>query len=704
MAAIDHLLQSVQSKLDLGNSIAQSTQSGNALGLAFRAQDAAASTQAQEMRAQNAAAFEMSVRAGKAFGEAADRGIQKRQFEQDALLRDRAIGLQEDQLVQRKTEHTSDVRNQDRLFGLQEDQFGLQQAEFDAGAPIRDAQGRIANKVGRHGGTPANLEKHSVRGDFSTVTADDLTPHLSKSLGQYSQDFIDAGKKYGLDPRFLASIAKLETANGTSSAFRNKKNGMGVSNASGPISFSDVRSSIMAQAASLSRQGGHYQGANTVGAIGKIYAPPGAGNDPNGTNGGWGKHVGGFYSDMLGASSGRVTHDLVQRRSEDGTGVTGPVANTLPAQSGGPVNPADFQQTMEFQTPSNEEADGIVDPETDEEAAREMNGTRPTDKYYNPDYVRELSKSDRNKFVAQTVRDSRALRTVELDLTKKLSQAQRNRANLERQRDALSAEARSVTGMVEAESAFDQPILEAQIAEAEVIDQLQSVEMEKMRINENLEIAKPEFKNLPEAAQKKMNALLTVKGDLDTIEAAYAALPDSKKGKVSGAWEKFKSGFAGTDEFDILNAAIVSAVPNFARGVAGEVGVLTDKDMARYASLFANAKTPEQVAMALGKMMRDKIDREARAFLDTSKGANFDTGDMRSTFQAYQFNVHGAGLDPNGDRHAEVTTKLADDEKIKLANERVEDKLGAGPKRKMINGNWWVWDEKRGKAVPEPKR
>ena len=55
---------------------------------------------------------------------------------------------------------------------------------------------------------------------------------LSPALQQYESAFRRAGEKYGVDPDLLMAIAIHETGNGTSSAFRNKKNAMGVSHGS----------------------------------------------------------------------------------------------------------------------------------------------------------------------------------------------------------------------------------------------------------------------------------------------------------------------------------------------------------------------------------------------------------------------------------------------------------------------------------------
>jgi hypothetical protein len=62
---------------------------------------------------------------------------------------------------------------------------------------------------------------------------------------------------------------------------------MGISDSSGPTEQPSVRDSIFRQAKTLSKAEGPYAKAKTIEEIGAIYAPPGAENDPKGTNGGW---------------------------------------------------------------------------------------------------------------------------------------------------------------------------------------------------------------------------------------------------------------------------------------------------------------------------------------------------------------------------------------------------------------------------------
>jgi hypothetical protein len=135
-----------------------------------------------------------------------------------------------------------------------------------------------------------------------------LRAQLPSNAKHLAEAFVSAGQKYNIDPLFLASISKLETGSWTSSAFRNKNNAMGISDASGPTMQSSHQSSINTMAAELTGADGtrgYYNGLDTVGEVGVKYAPDGAVNDFNGTNSQWGRHVGDNYDNFANSLRGR---------------------------------------------------------------------------------------------------------------------------------------------------------------------------------------------------------------------------------------------------------------------------------------------------------------------------------------------------------------------------------------------------------------
>lgn len=121
---------------------------------------------------------------------------------------------------------------------------------------------------------------------------------LPAPLAPLQSAFETYGEKYGVNPAFLAAISRLETANGTSSAFRNKRNAMGVSNSRGPIHFPSPEASVERMARVLADPRGPYRNARTLDEIARVYAPPGAGNDVNGTNSYWPRGVAKYLREM----------------------------------------------------------------------------------------------------------------------------------------------------------------------------------------------------------------------------------------------------------------------------------------------------------------------------------------------------------------------------------------------------------------------
>ena len=150
------------------------------------------------------------------------------------------------------------------------------------------------------------------KGQFSLVPVADPAAEvapvtgLPEPLAPYASAFEAAGAKYGIDPKLLAAISMHETGNGTSSAFLNKNNAMGISNESGVVAQESVESSIDKMARSLTRPGGYYDGKNTIAEIGKVYAPKGAGNDPRNLNQYWPDSVAKYYEQLGGNPAGPV--------------------------------------------------------------------------------------------------------------------------------------------------------------------------------------------------------------------------------------------------------------------------------------------------------------------------------------------------------------------------------------------------------------
>lgn len=126
------------------------------------------------------------------------------------------------------------------------------------------------------------------KGDFGfkPVQFIKLENTLEGKLSGTAAHFINAGKKYDMDPNLLSAIAIHETGNGSSNAVNQKNNVAGMMGKNGLRSYDSVEDSIFDMARNL-RQNYLNQGKDTIAEIGAKYAPVGATNDPTGLNNHW---------------------------------------------------------------------------------------------------------------------------------------------------------------------------------------------------------------------------------------------------------------------------------------------------------------------------------------------------------------------------------------------------------------------------------
>lgn len=121
---------------------------------------------------------------------------------------------------------------------------------------------------------------------FKPVQFIKLENTLDGKLSGAANHFINAGKKYDINPNLLSAIAIHETGNGSSNAVNQKNNVAGMMGKNGLRSYDSIEDSIFDMARNL-RKNYLNQGKDTIAAIGAKYAPVGATNDPTGLNNHW---------------------------------------------------------------------------------------------------------------------------------------------------------------------------------------------------------------------------------------------------------------------------------------------------------------------------------------------------------------------------------------------------------------------------------
>lgn len=145
------------------------------------------------------------------------------------------------------------------------------------------------------------LEAKPRRGAPATYQPGETSFQLPAKLDGLRTDFIRAGEKYGIDPRFLAAISMHETGSGTSRLFRQQNNAMGVAvGRKGYRSYASPGESVMHMARILASPTGPYRNASSVSQIASIYAPVGAENDPKSLNHHWTSGVSKYLRELGG--------------------------------------------------------------------------------------------------------------------------------------------------------------------------------------------------------------------------------------------------------------------------------------------------------------------------------------------------------------------------------------------------------------------
>lgn len=135
--------------------------------------------------------------------------------------------------------------------------------------------------------------------------------------------FVAAGNKYNISPYLLVAIAGQETSFGKTGNAQGIHNPFGM----GPgIKYPSWAVAIDSAAKNLATNPA-YKDKNTVAAIASMWAPPGAGNDPNGLNNNWPAGVSKFLKEM--GFKGNLATDDVKHFTKKDT----PFIQTIPGVS-----------------------------------------------------------------------------------------------------------------------------------------------------------------------------------------------------------------------------------------------------------------------------------------------------------------------------------------------------------------------------------
>lgn len=125
-------------------------------------------------------------------------------------------------------------------------------------------------------------------------------------------------------------------------------------------------------------------------------------------------------------------------------------------------------------------------------------------------------------------------------------------------------------------------------------------------------------KSLTDTSIQKLDKGLTVLGQLGTLQSNIEGL---KTGPIVGA---FKAANPWDTQAQTIKASLNAIVPNLARGIYGEVGVLTDNDIATYSKTIPNLKSTEEVRNAVLYITLDMIGKSIKNTLKVNAAAGRD--------------------------------------------------------------------------------
>ena len=130
--------------------------------------------------------------------------------------------------------------------------------------------------------------------------------------------------------------------------------------------------------------------------------------------------------------------------------------------------------------------------------------------------------------------------------------------------------------------------------------------------------------------QDQMKILTNIEGANSTLNNIETKLKEigSSTGPIVGTAR-------GYNPYDVVAQSVEnmvnSLVPGLARGVFGEVGVLTDSDVKRYKALIPNMRTDPKVAQQIMKDLREKLNSTKKANLGVWEKAGYNTKGFQET-------------------------------------------------------------------------
>lgn len=141
-------------------------------------------------------------------------------------------------------------------------------------------------------------------------------------------------------------------------------------------------------------------------------------------------------------------------------------------------------------------------------------------------------------------------------------------------------------------------------------------------------------KRLTDSQLEKIQKAQQALGSMETLQGLLAQGKDALKttGPLSGRTRTLVSQLGGDADAKAINATIQGLIPTVARGIFGEVGVLTDADIANYRQTVPNLTSTEAQNKLVSIIMYDVLSRSLESTLVSNAQNQTNVSGFASTY------------------------------------------------------------------------
>ena len=146
-------------------------------------------------------------------------------------------------------------------------------------------------------------------------------------------------------------------------------------------------------------------------------------------------------------------------------------------------------------------------------------------------------------------------------------------------------------------------------------------------------------KNKKALTEGQITKIEKAKSAVAQLQNVDALMKDAKTGFLSGRFNKFLSKFGGASDAYAAQAALTGLIPTLARGTYGEVGVLTDQDVALYKQTVPNLTSSKSQNNLVQATTLKTIQSGLKNQLETLARGGYDVAQFAEDYDNFSKNI-----------------------------------------------------------------